>query len=134
MLTLEDAIRITGKDVYTHLDRQAEIPVVTVDAPACQGDVSILGMNLPPAVTPIPAAGVVVVAGETGHTHTLHGPGMFDRCDDTGDITLVGTLTVPADVEVLLSHEEHGAFLIAPGTYRVGRQREWAGEWRRVQD
>ena len=42
--------------------------------------------------------------------------------------------TVPEGVDVLLSHQEHGALLLSPGTYRIGTQREFAGEWRAVAD
>lgn len=129
-LTLQDAIRITGVEVYDYLDRAAQVP--TVHTAACQGDISILRVTTAPAATPMPAEGVTVVRGETGHTHSLHGAGLFDYADGGG--LTVGTLTVPADTDVLMSHPEHGALLIAPGTYRIGRQREFAGEWRQVAD
>jgi hypothetical protein len=131
-MTLAQAIEATGKDVYEWLDRAAQIPAVATAG--CQGDVSILRVTTAPATTPIPRAGVIVVEGETGHTHSVHGPGMFDRSSGGSDGLTVGTLTVPDGADVLMSHQEHGALLIAPGTYRVGRQREFAGEWRQVAD
>lgn len=129
-MTLAAAIEMSGTDVYEWLDRQADVPVVT--AAACQGDVSILRVTTGPATTPIPQAGVTVVQAERGgHTHSLHGAGFFDRRESG---LTVGTLTVPPGTDVILSHPEHGALLIAPGTYRIGRQREYAGEWRQVAD
>jgi hypothetical protein len=129
--TLADAIAATGKDVYDYLDRQAEIPTITTAG--IQGDVSILRVTTSPATSPMPADGVIVIEGETGHTHSLHGAGFFDRATSRDGLT-VGTLTVPQGVDVIMSHQEHGALLIAPGTYRIGRQREFAGEWRQVAD
>jgi hypothetical protein len=43
-------------------------------------------------------------------------------------------LTVPVGEQVLLSHPEHGGFLIEPGTYEMRRQREQADVIRLVQD
>lgn len=131
-MTLAQAIEITGKDVYDYLDRSADIPTVGADG-GMQGDVSILPVTASPATTPMPRTGIVVIEGETGHTHSLHGDGFFDRTSSRDGLA-VGTLTVPGGVDVLMSHQEHGALLIAPGTYRIGRQREFAGEWRRVAD
>lgn len=118
---------------YEWLDRQADVPVVTTAA--CQGDVSILRVTTKPASTPIPAGGVIVVQSEQGgHTHSLHGAGMFDRAKTSPRSLSVGTLTVPDGTDVIMSHPEHGALLFAPGTYQIGSQREYAGEWRAVAD
>jgi hypothetical protein len=130
-MTLAQAIQTTGKDVYDWLDRDAEVPTVT--KAGIQGDVSILAVTTKAATKPMPATGVIVIEGETGHTHSLHGAGFFDRATSSDGLT-VGVLTVPDGVDVLMSHQEHGALLIAPGTYRIGRQREFAGEWRQVAD
>lgn len=137
MITLSDAEQQYGIAHLEHLDRQAELP--RVDVAACQGDVSILRDNLAePAVTPLPAAGHPVVRGENGgNTHALYGqPGVtFDTATPRrGDELALGLLTVPAGATALLSHPEHGGLLIEPGTYRLGRQREFAGEWRMVAD
>lgn len=129
-MTLTEAQQISGTEFYDYLDAEAAIPTVTTAA--CQGDVSILRVTTGPATTPMPKTGVVVAqSGQGGHAHTLTGPGLFDRKDQG---LVVGTLTVPQDGEVLMTHPEHGAFLIAPGTYRIGTQREFAGEWRAVAD
>jgi hypothetical protein len=58
----------------------------------------------------------------------------------SGSSPLIGILTAPAGCEQYLAHDEHGYLGIGPGTYEVGRQREWtpstlAGAgWRSVQD
>lgn len=130
-MILQEAIDITGVEIHDWLDRQAEVPVVTTAA--CQGDISILRVTTKGATTPIPRNGVVLVRSEaTSHTHVLHGEGCFfdARERDLG----LGTLTVPEGCEALVSHQEHGALIVEPGTYNIGRQREWAGEWRAVAD
>ncbi|NNG36919.1 hypothetical protein [Nakamurella aerolata] len=82
---------------------------------------------------PLPREGVVVMQAERGgHTHNLHGEDCLYDPIETG--LHIGTLTVPEGREALLTHQEHGALLIGAGTYRVGGQREYAGEWRRVAD
>ena len=54
-------------------------------------------------------------------------------CGDFGDLVL-GVLTVPGGTRAVLAHPEHGFLEIDPGTYQIGRQREYAGEWRMVAD
>lgn len=133
-MLLHEAINKTGVDVYEHLDRQAEVPVVT--AAACQGDVSVLRVTEDTATKDLPRTGVVLVRSEaSSHTHVLHGEGcLYDPADERRGSLVLGKLTVPEGTEALLSHQEHGALLITPGTYRIGRQREWAGEWQMVAD
>lgn len=132
-MTLEEARAVTGTDFYDYLDAQSTVPIVTTAA--AQGDVSILRVTTGPAVTPIPSAGVVVAqSGQGGHAHTITGAGMFDRAPQRSGSLVVGTLTVPEGVDVLISHQEHGALLLAPGTYQIGTQREYAGMWRAVAD
>jgi hypothetical protein len=130
-----EAINLFDVEILDHLDREIEVPTVTRQA--CQGDVSILRVTTDPATKAVPATGVAVVRGENGgNTHSLHGNGpiFFDQ-PKRGDGELVlGTLTVPAESEAVMAHPEHGFLAIAPGTYRIGRQREWAGEWRMVAD
>lgn len=116
-------------EVLDYLDRDAAVPVVS--RAGIQGDVSILRVTTKGAVTAIPASGVVVASGREGHSHTLFGGGYFDR-HESG--VVVGTLTVPADTEVFLLHAEHGGLQFAPGTYRIGRQREQADEIALVAD
>jgi hypothetical protein len=131
--TLRDVTEKFGVSVLEHLDHEASIP--TVSKVACQGDVSILRVTTKAASTPIPAEGVPVVRGENGgNTHSLHGTAFFDAAPGrAGELTL-GTLTVPEDSEAFLLHPEHGALEITEGTYRIGRQREFAGTWALVRD
>lgn len=129
MRTLEQLISEHDTDVLDHLDRQVTVPVT--DQPQVQGDVSILPVTTQPASTPIPRAGVAVVRGESGgNTHSLHGsPSAFFDAAPVRDRSLVlGTLTVPEWSEAYIAHPEHGFMGIAPGTYRIGRQREQADE------
>ena len=100
-----------------------------------QGDVSILRVTKTAATKLIPKAGVVVAqSGQGGHAHTITGAAMFDRADQRNGSLVIGRLTVPTGADVLISHQEHGALLIAPGTYEIGSQREFAGMWRAVAD
>lgn len=133
-MILSEAIEKTGVEAYEWLDREAEVPVVTTAA--AQGDVSILRVTEKAAKTALPKRGVVLVRSEaSSHTHVLHGVGCFyDAAPERSGSLVLGTLTVPEGGEALVSHQEHGALLITPGTYRIGRQREWAGEWRQVAD
>lgn len=135
MATLADIERATGVTVFDYLARDAEVPVITVAA--CQGDVSVRRIDdAVTATVSLPKAGVPVVRGEAGgNTHSLHGAGVFFAPSDGRDGELVlGVLTVPDGAEAVLAHPEHGFLAIAPGTYEIGRQREWAGEWRMVAD
>lgn len=138
MATLADIEQATGVTVFDYLARDAEVPVVTVAA--CQGDVSVRRIDdAVTATVPLPRGGFPVVRGEANaNTHSLHavpGSGVCWAPSDgrEGDLAL-GILTIPDDAEAYLLHPEHGGMAIAPGTYEIGRQREWAGEWRMVAD
>lgn len=123
------------------LDTQVDVPVLA--GAQRQGDVLVLPRpNKATATTPIPAAGITVVTAETAtaNRHVLHswdGPVSYFDADPTGGDTglTLGVLTVPDGASAYLVHtEEHGANGIGPGTYEIRRQREFAGEWRRVAD
>jgi len=132
-ITLAKAIEITETEVLDYLDRDSEVP--TVASAACQGDVSIFRTDDDdPAVTVMPAKGVIVVRSEASqNTHSIHPNGeVFFDYRENG--LLLGVLTVAEGSTALVSHQEHGALEIMPGTYRIGRQREFAGEWRMVAD
>ncbi len=160
MSALHELISRYGVEVDAHLDREADIPVLT--GAQIQGDVSVrpvrrrrwglrsrghlvhhggihwswvrgrwVGRRRPDrwksAVTPIPAAGLVVSTGREGHEHRLL-PGLarFDAVISAADPSLlIGILTVPAGCEAYLAHDQHGYLGIGPGSYEVGRQREW---------
>ena len=133
--TIDSMTTRTGVTVLDHIDPSADVPVVSVAA--AQGDVSILRVTTRPATTPLPAR-VDVVRGEAGgNTHSLHPSGdcFWDAATarSVADLTL-GTLTVPEGSTAVLAHPEHGFLELAPGTYRIGRQREYAGEWAYVAD
>jgi len=115
-----------------HLDREAGIPTVK-DTPAPQGDVMIRPVaGLDPATTAVPPGGVAVVRGENGgNTHLLVGEAFFDFRENG---LVIGVVTVPEGATALLSHPEHGGFLIAPGSYEIRRQREQKDEIELVRD
>jgi hypothetical protein len=143
MPALHELISQHGIDVSAHLDRNADIPVLT--GPQAQGDIAIrpvrprrLGLGgsrflgrvasrrRARAVTPIPARGFVVAVGREGHEHLLlPGPARFDPARQSPGELLIGILTVPAGSEAYLAHDQHGYLGIGPGTYEIGGQREW---------
>jgi hypothetical protein len=135
-MTLNEAIELTGTDVLDYLDRDVSIPTITTGA--CQGDVSVFRADkAKSATTPMPKAVTVVRSEASSNTHVLHpdGPCFFDFNNGTSVTNLVlGTLTVPNGSKALLMHQEHGGMSIEPGTYTVGRQREFQGEWAMVAD
>jgi hypothetical protein len=134
-MTLAEAIQATGTEVLEHLDREAAIPTVTTAA--CQGDVSVVRTDQAVATTPMSKSVTVVRSEASANTHVLHpdGPCFFDynKAASVTDLIL-GTLTVPPGSTAILAHQEHGMLSITPGTYHVGRQREFAGEWAFVAD
>ena len=133
-LTLAAVATEYGVDFPSHLDHDAAIP--TIHAVEPQGDVLIRRRRdgVPPAVTPVPKSGVAVVRGESGgNTHRLDGDCFYDPRPSTTSLVL-GVITVPEGGTALLSHLEHGAFMIAPGTYEARRQREQAESIRVVAD
>jgi hypothetical protein len=134
-ITVADAIDIYGVTIHDHLPTDVTIPVLT--GPQCQGDVSVLPVTTTHPGVSLPAAGIPVVRGEAGgNTHTLIGPDTVTWAphDGSADSLTLGHVTVPHGAVAYLAHPEHSYTGIGPGTYRVGRQREWAGEWRTVAD
>lgn len=105
-----------------------------------QGDVYVLRVTTDRKVGAIPVGpkGVVVVRAETSasNTHTLYSVAgdclwLANQTDDLVE----GWLTVPPGGEAFLLHtSEHSAIGIGEGTFEIRRQREYAGEWRRVAD
>ena len=138
--TLGQILDRAGIGTLGVLDAQIEVPVLS--GMQRQGDVLVAPRpNKPAATTPIPATGVTVVRAETStaNTHVVmswDGRCFFDADPTGGDSGLVlGVLTVPPGASAYLVHtEEHGANGVGPGTYELRRQREFAGEWRRVAD
>lgn len=133
MTTLTEVEHRYGVSHLDHLDKEVALP--TVDRLAFQGDVAIVRNDKIASTDPIPEAGYPVVKGENGgNTHAVFGKGFFTPGVVSATNLVLGTLTVPADEEVLLSHPEHGGMIIAPGSYEVRRQREQADELRMVAD
>lgn len=100
-----------------------------------QGDVLLIATDevVPQAATRVKRnrGRLVLAEGEaTGHAHTIatRGVELYDL-PATGDLPAVDALAVRllvAETEAVLTHQEHAAITIPPGTYRVIRQREYA--------
>lgn len=112
---------------------EAEVSVETGNQR--QGDVLLLRVTTRHSGAPV-GDGVRVVSSENSpNTHTLHGDGLWEWNPRAATDLVQGWLTVPAGGEAFLIHtEEHSALGIGEGTYEIRRQREYAGEWRRVAD
>ena len=112
---------------------ELEIPLLT--GPQRQGDLLIIPAPAHTGGKPLDR-GVEVVRSEAGsNTHCLHGDGQWLESTSAATALVQGWLLVPEGGECYLIHsEEHNAIGIAPGSYEIRRQREYAGEWRRVAD
>lgn len=124
-------------DGIEHLD--LEVPVLT--EPQAQGDVLILPVAARKELGQlVPLAGVTVVRGETtgGNAHILHaleGECFWQPSANAATELVQGWLTVPEGCSAALIHtQEHNVKGIGPGAYELRRQREFAGEWRRLAD
>lgn len=123
-------------DGIEHLDM--EVPVLT--GPQAQGDVLVLPAQSAERGTRIPSEGLTIVRGETtgGNAHILHsldGECLWRPEPDASEALTQGYLTVPDGASATLIHtQEHSVIGIGPGSYEIRRQREFAGEWRRVSD
>ncbi|GAA2210267.1 hypothetical protein GCM10009850_057260 [Nonomuraea monospora] len=134
MPTIEQAIAAFGIAVDDHLDRQAEIPILS--GLQFQGDVAVVPARREPAAVPIPKGGVPVVRGQAeANTHLLVATGRacFTPSERPGGLVL-GVLTVAEGATAYLAHPEHAYAGIAPGTYELRRQREQADQSRLVAD
>ncbi|WGW12699.1 hypothetical protein LWF01_02710 [Saxibacter everestensis] len=133
-ITQADAIRITGKEILDHLDREASIPVIT--RLGFQGDVSVRRVE-GVVSKPMPKTVMLVQSEASSNTHTLHpdGPCFWEaRANVSATQPILGTVTIPEGSTGLLSHQEHGNLALAPGSYDIGRQVEYAEELRLVAD
>lgn len=95
-----------------------------------QGDVLLFsGARIPKGATPV--GHMRLAEGEvTGHCHEAVGEGVELVEHD-------GTLYLSAPQGATVTHQEHQPVTLGPGTYRVGRVREYdhfAEEARAVQD
>ena len=98
-----------------------------------QGDVLVQAIPVLPsglARKPVDGGRLVLAYGEvTGHAHAIDATlgELFEDRD--------GMLYLRLDAPAELCHEEHAAITLAPGTYRISHQREYAPEAiRRVAD
>ncbi len=83
-----------------------------------QGDVTIMPAEEIPADA-VPLATRVLREGEaTGHAHVA-------TAEDVRLFLHGGTLYMSAPTGTEIVHEEHKAFRVPPGTYRVGAVREY---------
>ncbi len=134
--TYDDVLSAHGVTIPAHLEAQAAIPVLT--GLQVQGDVAIV--PAPPSAkngSPVLAAGVAVVRGESGgNTHLLvaEGPVSWAPVVGNPDLLDLGIVTVPEGATAFLLHPEHGANAMGPGNYVIRRQREQADELRVVAD
>lgn len=136
MSTCTDIHTAHGYDVTRVEFPDLEIPVIA-KLPQRQGDVFVLPVTTRHDGDPIGTKGVTVVRAESNaaNTHNLHGDGTWKWSRDADTNLVQGWLTVSdGGVAYLIHTEEHPALAIGPGTYEIRRQREYAGEWRRVAD
>lgn len=126
-----------GVEIPEHLEAQAEVPLLS--GIQRQGDVLIVPMR-PGEIAglkPVPPEGIAVVRGEAGgNTHLLVADGdvRFARAPVTRGGLALGSLVVEEGASAYVIHPEHGATGVAPGSYRISRQREQAEEARLVAD
>jgi hypothetical protein len=142
MNTLADITAATGFGVLEHLEADAAVPVL--DGLQAQGDLLIVPATLrlrakagtPAGIVQVPADGIAVIEATTagGHEHRLFAgtPGTAYWLPAPGTGQDIGTLECAAPAWLL--HPEHGATAMAPGTYRLRRQREQADAERLVAD
>lgn len=136
MRTIATLSQMTGVAVVADWPADCEIPVLS--GVQRQGDVTVVPRPVT-ATTPVLAAGVPVVRGESGgNTHTVYadaGAGVLcDPLTPTGGSLVVAHLVVPEGACAWLGHPEHGFLGIGAGSYEVRRQREMADELRMVAD
>ncbi len=135
MQTYQEVMGAYEVEIPEHLAADAEIPVVS--GLQMQGDVAIIPTRLGKGTrVVVPADGVAVVRGEAGgNTHLLVGEGIeWQAASARAGLLELGIVNVPKGRVAYLLHPEHGAMGMAPGAYRIRRQREQADEIRRVAD
>jgi hypothetical protein len=136
---------MTAETVLDLLAGETDIPVIT-GRPVPQGDVILIPADgqVPAATVPLPPAGAELARGQGGHVHLLLGRVLWAAGAEGAQT--VGTVTVPPGETGFLAHgdgtpvsalsrdAEHGVQAFGQGTWVVRRQREQAGEVRRVAD
>lgn len=105
---------------------------------AAQGDLLITRIDkLPDDLAPVKAEdGVYVVAhSETGHNHVVQEDGVEVFATANDNFTLYLVVDRPVDLTHMRSFDRHEPLRIAPGVYRINRQREYTPQgYRRVAD
>ena len=135
MLTIETLKTDFPVGNLDHLIEDVEIPVLT--GPNPQGDLSwypIREGNVA-GLKPIPREGVVILAGNNGHPHTLFS--MTGEClyaPNTQRGQRLGTVVVPEGAVLLVGHNEHRYHAVGAGTYIFNRSREMRDEIRMLAD
>jgi hypothetical protein len=126
----------------TDIPRVAAPPIVGADIPVLtglqrQGDVAVIpaGMahridQVPPV--PVPAEGIALVSGETGHTHLLVADGTVTWTAAAWRGSDAGMFTVLEGAVAYVLHPEHAALGCGPGEYLVRRQQEMTPEGMRL--
>ena len=137
MNTLAEVMSPHGVEIPKHLEEQAEVPLIS--GVQRQGDVIVVPMRHGEiaGLETVRSEGVPVVRGEAGgNTHLLVADGAvsFAPAPSTRGGLALGSLAVEKDAAAYLIHPEHGATGIAPGSYRISRQREQAEIERLVAD
>ena len=105
-----------------------------------QGDVGFFRVDKLPTkleVTSKASEPIVVAHSETGHHHSIHGPGV-ELLEKTDRDPLVCYLRITAEYADVVHHRDfdtHQTVRLTKGLYEVRRQREYVPEgWRRVED
>jgi hypothetical protein len=92
-----------------------------------QGDILLVPVErLPDGLTEVPReeGKIILAEGEaTGHLHAIDSPEAMFLATDLGEIE--GRF-LAVEAEVALEHPEHDTVTLAPGSYEVRRQREYA--------
>jgi len=135
MKTLDAVMTKYDVEIPAHLEADAEIAIIS-GKPQRQGDVMVRRMTpgLIAGLEAVPAAGIPVVRGESGHTHTLVAEGNVTYAPSPTEGLIQGSLEVKEGGQAFLIHPEHGAMGIGVGQYTIRRQREQADEIRAVED
>ena len=100
-----------------------------------QGDVFVERVRaLPNGLTPVAGDRIILAEGEvTGHAHEVQACAALDPVrDDVPPAQLFeapdGTRYLLVDRPCTLTHQEHAPIALAPGAYKVVRQREYSPE------
>lgn len=91
-----------------------------------QGDVFLQRISQLPSGLPRLAHGVLAHGEITGHSHRL--ADTTNAVMYAGDRELLEHFVEVTRDDVQVIHEEHGPITLAPGVYRIWRQREYTPE------